>query len=277
MPLMDVIELDSVNRLVHARHGWFLANRFDHYLGAALIRYGECCELEHQFLQSLIGSGDYVVEAGSNIGVHTIGLAKAVGPSGAVVAIEPQPEIFRVLCANIALNGLRNVTPFAVGCGERAETMLVPVHDYRASSAHNSGSVSLAREGAGMPVSVVPLDDLLEHIPRVRLLKIDVEGMEREALLGARRLIERCRPLLYVENDRVETSAALMQTLSDLGYRMAWHTPSLFNPHNHFAVEENDYPNVASFNLFCEPREAELAERPGLRQVVSNDEHPFRR
>jgi hypothetical protein len=40
-----VIALDEVNCLVKARHGWFLANRFDVYLGGALIRYGEFSEM----------------------------------------------------------------------------------------------------------------------------------------------------------------------------------------------------------------------------------------
>jgi hypothetical protein len=114
----NVLSLDEVNCLVKARHGWFLANRYDEFVGAALIRYGEYGEIEHAFLTSLLAPGDSVIEVGANIGSHTVGLAKRVGPTGSVIAIEAQPAIFRILCANLALNGLSNVMPHACGCGD---------------------------------------------------------------------------------------------------------------------------------------------------------------
>ncbi|HEX6004759.1 MAG TPA: FkbM family methyltransferase [Burkholderiales bacterium] len=273
----NALALDEINFLVEARHGWFLANQYDHYIGAALIRYGEFSEIEHRFLRTVVRAGDFVVEAGSNIGAHTIGLAKGVGTTGGVIAIEPQPAIFRVLCANIELNGLANVTPFALGCGERPENMLVPLYDYRRTTAHNSGSASLLRSGHGVPVSVVPLDDLLEHISRVRLLKVDVEGMERETLRGAARLIQEHRPFLYVENDRVDNSRALIDTIASMDYRIWWHTPPLFNSENYFGVRENAYPNVVSFNLFCQPMGADPVVHPELHELVDASEHPLRR
>ena len=269
--------LDDINRLVHARHGWFLANRYDFYLGSALIRYGEFSEAEHEFLASLLGPGDFVIEVGSNIGAHTIGLAKIVGASGQIFAIEPQPAIFRSLCANLALNSLFNVQPFACGCGSHRDTMtVVTAIDYSAATAHNSGGVSLSQTGDGIPVSVMPLDELVGDIPSLRLIKIDVEGMEREVLLGANGIIEKHRPLLYVENDRLEKSKALIELIMAAGYRLWWHIPFFYNPDNYFHVEENDYPNEASYNMFCQPREAvQPALSEGLIEINDPDFHPL--
>lgn len=251
----SVIPLTEANNLVKGRHGWFLANRLDLYLGGALIRYGEYSEIEQSFLASLVQPGHYVVEVGANIGAHTVGLARRVSPGGMIIAIEPQPQIFRVLCANLALNGLTNVTPFALGAGERHERMFVPHFDY-ANSVHNSGSASLQRDGAGAMVQVVPLDEMLEDVPSVRLIKIDVEGMEREVLAGATRLIAEHRPLLYVENDRVSQSDALITAIAALDYRMYWHICRMFNPANYFGVVENVYGDTGSFNMICEPTES---------------------
>lgn len=273
----DVVLLDEVNCLVKARHGWFLANRYDRFLGKALIRYGECCEVEQEFFASLIGPGDVIIEVGSNIGVHTVGLAKAVGPTGGVIAIEAQPAIFRILCANLALNALSNVTPHACGCGDRKDTMSVPVINYGAAELHNSGGVSLLSAGVGISVPVFPLDDLVENIPHLKLIKIDVEGMEQKVLQGARRIIEKHRPLLYVENDRIEKSKALIEWLMAAGYRLWWHAPSLFNQDNYFGIEENDYPDIVSLNMLCQPKEADPSVYAGvLKEITNPDHHPLR-
>jgi FkbM family methyltransferase len=214
------------------------------------------------------------VEAGSNIGAHTVGLAKAVTPAGCVVAVEPQPDIFRVLCANLALNGVSNVTPFAVGCGKTERTMIVPLYDYRAEADHNSGGVALTASGAGVPVAVAPLDELIGAIPRLDLLKVDVEGMEKEALEGAQRLIERYRPVLYVENDRVEKSGDLIEFIRGLGYRLWWHMPPLFNPDNFFGVDSNAYANIVSFNMVCQPKERSTQTFVGLQEIDGSGYHP---
>ena len=58
--------------------------------------------------------------------------------------------------------------------------------------------------------------DLL-NLPACRMIKIDTEGMELEVLKGARALIERFRPLLYVENDRPGGSKRLSLFLNELG------------------------------------------------------------
>lgn len=277
LALPDVLPLDDINCLVKARHGWFLANRYDHYLGSALIRYGECCEVEHEFLASLLRPGDGVVEVGANIGVHTVGLARTVGAAGRVVAVEAQPAIFRVLCANLALNALFNVTPHACGCSDRRDTLIAPAVDYGSAAPHNSGGVSLAADGAGIPVPVSPLDELVDELPGFRLLKIDVEGMEREVLQGARRLIGEYRPLLYVENDRVEKSKALIEWIMAAGYRLWWHTPPLFNPANLFGVAQNDYPRILSFNMICQPAQAGLPPPAGLTEITDPGHHPLAR
>lgn len=263
-----VLPLDDVNCLVKGRHGWFLANRHDTYLGQALISFGECSEIEHHFLSTLLAPGDNVIEVGANIGCHSVGLAKAIGPAGTLIAIEAQPSVFRVLCANLALNSLQNVSVHACGCGERQQTMVAPAIDYAAAVPHNSGGVSLLQDGEGIRIQVVALDELTRDLDSVRLVKVDVEGMELEVLRGGRQLIARCRPLLYVENDRLQNSRALIEHIMAEGYRLWWHIPPLFNPDNYFGVGEDIYPNIYSINMICLP--SELAdEMPAITSSLS--------
>lgn len=270
------IALDESNFLVAGRHGWFLANQYDQFLGRALVKYGESCEIEHTFLNSLLRKNDVVVEVGANIGTHTIGLANTVGPQGSIVAIEAQPAIFRILCANIALNGLNNISAYGLGCGAEKTTMTAPAIDYSTKETHNSGGVSLNKSTSGISVPIIPLDELLSNLSALRLLKIDVEGMEKEVLHGAKNLISMHRPILYVENDRVENSQALIEWILAAGYRLWWHTPLLFNPYNHFGEHENIYPNIASFNMLCIPKETSLPIADQMSEIVDASLHPFK-
>ena len=106
---------------------------------------------------------------------------------------------------------------------------------------------------AGEPVPVIPLDSIA--LPALRLLKVDVEGMEVSVLEGARNLILRHRPILYVENDRRENSARLISLITELGYDLWWHQPALFSPNNHAGVADNIFGSIISINLLCLPRE----------------------
>ena len=99
---------------------------------------------------------------------------------------------------------------------------------------------------------MVTLDSLA--LPRLRLMKVDVEGMEADVLTGARATIERLKPAVYVENDRAEHSRRLISLLFDIGYRLWWHITPLFNPNNFFRHQQDIFGNVVSFNMIGFPR-----------------------
>ena len=259
--------------LVAARRGTMLVNRNDIYMGQAYLQYGECCELETLFLLSMVRLPGLVIEVGSNMGVHTVPMAAELARQGrsapgSLLALEPQPVIFQQLCANLALNGLMNVTALPYACGRETGAITFEAPDYRSSG--NFGGTEMGcngRESAGptqlppltarlptrLTVQCVKLDDLVPE-GEVGLIKIDVEGLELEVLQGSAGILARCRPVLYVENDRPGRSQQLIQHLLDLDYRLWWHIPALFNPDNIRGTPINHYPNVCSFNMLCIPR-----------------------
>jgi hypothetical protein len=124
--------------------------------------------------------------------------------------------------------------------------------------------MSVGSSTAGDVVPLVMLDDY--ELSSLRLLKIDVEGMELNVLNGARRTIAAHRPLLYVENDRQQNSEALIGTIMELGYRLYWHLPPLFNPDNFAGNPENVFPGVVSINMIGVPAEMP-SSITGLREV----------
>ena len=234
----------------------------DLYVGRSLEAYGEFSEAESAVFVQLLRPGDIVIEAGANIGAHTVHIAKLVGASGIVFAFEPQRIIFQLLCANLALNEVHNVHAIHAAVGREMGKTNVPLQDYAVEQ--NFAGIAMRDSGAGEDIGVFKLDNLL--LPSLRLLKVDVEGMEIDVLIGARELIRRYRPVLYVENDRQAHSEEMITLIDALSYNMWWHLPALFNPANFAGNATNLFPNVISVNLLCFPKEMRRTVS-GLRAV----------
>lgn len=235
----------GMNRLTRGRHGLLLYNRHDTYIGRSVERYGDFSEGEVELFRQLIRPGHVVVEAGANIGAHTLVLSELVGETGAVHAFEPQRILFQTLCANVALNSRTNVFCRCEALGEAAGTLRVPHLDYHAEN--NFGGLGLGSYRSGEPVPVTTVDSL--QLPRCDFLKADVEGMELSVLRGAAQTVQKFRPLLYVENDRPANSAALVAYLRELEYDLYWHTPPLYNPANYFHNAVNEFGATVSKNM----------------------------
>jgi FkbM family methyltransferase len=215
-----------------------------------------------------------VVEAGANIGAHTVFLGRDICPDGRVYAFEPRRLIFQMLCANLALNSVGNVHAHHQALGAARGV----VHEGALPrEASNFGAFALGSlPGEAESFAVAPLDELLAALPRIALLKADVEGHELPVLQGAAGLIARDRPLLYLENDRPDLSEALIRHVMDLGYALWWHIVPLFRPDNAAGTTVNIFGDVHSFNMFCAPREIGASVQ-GLPPVVDPAAHPLRR
>lgn len=242
------------------RHGEMFYFPTDAYIGRSFDLYGEFSEDEVRLFAKLVSPGDTVLDVGANIGAHTIPLAHQVGPTGKVYAFEPQRMSYYCLCANVIRNGLAQVYCHHAALGETSGTIAVPELDY--AQRHNFGGVSLDDVSANGPTSTVPLMTLDSlGLTACRLIKIDVEGMEQRVLAGAVETIRRCRPFLYVEDDRRDKSHALHEFVRSLGYEIVLHTPSLFRPDNFRKNSTNIFGNIASLNILCRPKEVELSFR----------------
>jgi FkbM family methyltransferase len=134
--------------------------------------------------------GDIAVDVGANLGLMTLHAAYLVGATGSVVAVEPHPVYFSRLIRNIELNNLTNVRAVQMAAGAAPELRTI----YDVPSV-NIGRSSLVRPNIasrpGGVVSVERLDKILSDlgIPRVRLIKIDVEGFEPKVIQGASEML----------------------------------------------------------------------------------------
>jgi FkbM family methyltransferase len=172
--------------------------------------------------------------------------------------------MFQALCANVALNSCANVFTHQVAVGAAPGTIVVPSLDPR--QPNNYGGLSLLDPQPGETVPLWTIDELK---PRdCQFIKLDIEGMEVEALRGAAATIDRFRPILYVENDRRARSAELIDLLQRYAYRLYWHLPRLYNPNNFRADSENIFGNKVSVNMICIPSEIPQSAMTNWREVT---------
>lgn len=176
------------------------------------------------FLRRWLRPGAIVLDVGANIGTYAIPIARIVGPSGRVVAFEPNRPTRACLRQNLRLNRIGHVTlvPHAVGAQVGRAQLVV--------TERNLGEVHLApvKTAGGAHVSVTTLDAEVARLGlrRVDFIKIDVEGHELAALRGAQELL-RCQPRLVVQTEIVPahlarygaSPAALQEFFAALGYR----------------------------------------------------------
>jgi FkbM family methyltransferase len=191
-----------------------------------------------QAFLSLLRPGMTFVDGGAHVGHYTLVAAKRVGPEGRVVSFEPDSRNRERLERNVALNGFARVTvlPFALYDGE-GEVPFARAPD------GDTGTGAISLSAAVATVNTVRLDDIFERegIERLDVLKLDVEGAEAAALAGAVALLERCRPVVLFEVNRISTedgrvSAPALDVLRDHGYRLYVIESRATSPH--FALAE---------------------------------------
>lgn len=186
---------DEVRRIHRGSWDWVLrpANYFQwhHYFG-----------LPDAVLDALVRAcrpGDVVLDIGANIGLYAVHMGRTVGPTGQVFAFEPNPGTFAVLQEHVHLNQVPQVRPQPLAVGAEASTAVL-----QGMGSDDVGKCSLRSDSSATPVASVQVstvDDFCREqvLSRVDLIKIDVEGFEPEALMGARGTIETHWPVLCLE------------------------------------------------------------------------------
>lgn len=137
------------------------------------------------------GSANFY-DVGANVGNHTLYMSQR---ADLVAAFEPYPPNRQRLVGHVESNGLKNVMVFADALGNRNGEAAVAVYD-----GDNHGGAGIVVRG-GETVSIRRGDDLAREagLPRMDILKIDVEGYESEVLAGFRETILRDRPAILLE------------------------------------------------------------------------------
>ena len=187
------------------------------------LHFGVYEKAETRFFQSACRDGMTFLDVGANLGYYTALAARAVGPNGRVLAVEPDPDSFGYLEQTIAANAVGNVEAFPVAASDAPATLPLYI------STDNRGDNRLYASGEDRPqveVTARPLDALLREnkIDTVDLIKIDVQGYEPKVISGLRETITSSPNLTLLTefwpqgiDEAGEDANEFLQTLRELG------------------------------------------------------------
>jgi FkbM family methyltransferase len=172
--------------------------RDDHGIHSAIYLFRDDYEpsVRHA-IDRFVTPGSICYDIGANVGLWTLRMAEAAGPTGAVHAFEPHPGNGAELSANAELSGFSTIQLFAHGLGDSECSAQLFVPD-------DIGRASLAPETSGdraLAIRLRPLDAVWEEQgrPEVAFVKMDVEGAEPLVLRGASRFFATARPVICCE------------------------------------------------------------------------------
>lgn len=175
------------------------------------------------------GSPIVMIDGGANIGIHTVVAARHMRDWGSVIAIEAQERIFYALAGNVALNNLFNVRCLHAVISDKSGVLDIPQMNFKVPGSYGSFECKrTTRPDTGqsldwehsVEVQEITLDSL--SLPRVDIVKLDVEGMELQGLDGCGAAVGLHGPIFIVEHIKSDR-AALEHWFTARGYRTAQH------------------------------------------------------
>lgn len=174
----------------------------DNYIEWAIITTGTYEDEINKLIRVSLNPGDFALDIGANIGLQSLRMSKCVGPNGKIFSFEPLLHLQAKLCNNMILNKASNVVlfPYALSNSEKEEEFKIDKNTW------NQGAFSIDHKGTGhesQHVSIKVADDIKEinHLSRLDLIKIDVEGFEYPVLLGLKNTIGKHLPRIIFEYD----------------------------------------------------------------------------
>ena len=265
------------------KHGTFSYYSNDQYIGKSLSEYGEWSEAEVGLLKQLLADNENMIEVGSNIGTHTIPLAKQVLNGGFVYAIEPQYQNHKLLLDNIKNNELKNVKVLKIAISSKEGEAYMNTFDESITGNYGDSKIFSSNFKNAESVPVKTLDQLfyddIKERKSIKLIKCDAQGQELNIILGSKKIIDKYKPYLYLENDDIHTSKALIENIKNMGYILFWHLPPLYNPDNFLKNTKNIFPKIISCNMLCIHRSTKIKLNEIWKkfEITDSNYHPHKK
>lgn len=197
------------------------------------------------YFDALLAPGRTVLDVGASIGAYALWAGRRVGPTGLVLALEPEWSSYAKLELNLALNGMPQVQPLCCAAADRDG--VTPFH-MNAEDHPNQGQSSLASQhvhARSVDVQCARIDTLRrERRLRIDVLKVDAQGAERVVLAGASQTLAEDRPAVMVRLHQAKCVAAggdstdVQRMLLEAGYDLAviWPNRSEYDMHGERSI-----------------------------------------
>ena len=177
-------------------------------MGAAIYWTGFHEFREFLFLHRFLKPEMVFIDVGANQGEYTLFAAKRL-TNGKVLPFEPLPSILKLLRQNIEVNRFANIEVYECGLSDRNEQLNI----FEIDDAHEGLATFFPgsrKKGIEYSVPLRRLDDIVAErkIERLDFIKLDIEGGELKALLGAAESIEQFKPVVMIEINKETYTAA---------------------------------------------------------------------
>lgn len=253
--------------LVYTKGGFKMLVSPHDYISYEIYFMGLYDPLMTSFLQAHIFEGNVCWDIGAERGWFTLLMADLVGKTGRVDSFEAFPPNFVKLKNNVDLNQFEWVTANNIAISDSTSKMFfVPPSDEvtrYVSFLQDCGGVGYLTQNPtpnSIEVPTVSLDDYVSTHPLKRLdfIKIDIEGAEYLALLGARNVISKFRPKIVIEynRDALLRTGASIEKLDELLDQYGYDRYTFYGKMEKLQLEKyKDLPDSSVvFNIYCFPR-----------------------
>lgn len=174
----------------------------DNYIEWTILSTGTYEDEINKLIKISLKPGDVALDIGANIGLQSIRMSKSVGDTGKVFAFEPLIHLQEKFGNNAKLNRASNIILFPYALSNQENEADFSIN----KSTWNQGTFSIGKNDNGSDIQhvIIKVADEIAEIAsasRLDLIKIDVEGLEYQVLLGLKRTLEKHRPRIIFEYD----------------------------------------------------------------------------
>ncbi len=175
----------------------------DNYVEYFVLSTGSYEDEIYKIINISLKPGFFALDIGANIGIQSIRMSQCVGQAGKVFSFEPLNYLREKFKKNIGLNKCENITLFPLALSDKEETISVNINEHN----WNQGTFSLKQANSGstpQEISIKVGDEVeeIKNLPRLDLIKIDVEGFEYPVLRGLKETLQKHKPRIIFEYDR---------------------------------------------------------------------------
>lgn len=263
LPIAEIPKVIEDTKIT--KEGWMVPS-VDSHLGKWIEEEGK---LDHdnflpKFFCNKMYPGAVVIDAGAFVGDHTVAYSKAVGKLGVVVAVEAGSVAYKCLKFNADRFEDKNVMPIQAALGEEGGK---PVRHDSNENVGASHCVQLTEKElmeGGTYITTLAIDYIAGQLgKKINFIKLDIEGWEVKALIGAGNILKRDRPKLMIEvnsgalEKQGDSMESLYATLRYFDYK--W---SIIQPE----CKDGDL----QYDIFCEP-EPKIEILPAISNAVRLD------
>lgn len=205
-------------------------------------------------ITNILSPGGTFIDVGANLGIHSLHAWRRVAPSGTVIAIEANSELFFNLRRNIALNGAAGVVrPInaAAWSSDGELKFSFETEQHRVGAVVLDGSINYGVTNTS--VKAVQIDTIITDSRNIQAIKIDVEGREPFVIEGAQKTIQTSRCTVIAEyHEEVIESTYGSKKFKDLVFDLKL-TPHMIERDGSF-IRLEDWPKTHA-NLALIPNE----------------------